>query len=900
MLFLAVSIFTTGCENWGNENGENEKAGNRVSVIHIFKNLCNNKYATFLYPVASLKVIDETMRKHDLKHISGFLCLIILIFSSSTYAQNNSLHFDGVDDKVEIQGTQSPFNLSTFTIEAWINADAWKAQQWQGTIVSKDGNNQSGYVLRCGNNGRLSFTVGAGSGWPEIVSNPIMQTNVWHHVAAVYDNGDMKIYIDGVLEASSTGNTIVNSNVNLLIGESAGFAGRVFDGRIDEVRIWNVARTQSEIASNDTTNLDPNTAGLLAYYKFDQTSGTVLPNLTPTANLDGTLINFAVFNAWVSGFEPTITDISVESIVSPSFIHAFDRAFKIKVNVKNNGIDTISGFDLAYVLNGQSAVSETFTEVLMPGESKDITFSDPVDQNTSAADIQVYSTVSGDLNALNDTIAVDYSASSNPNRVVVFNNKQHNFGTAGQSHVASVALPENNAKYEQILMRIRLNCPGTGCDPWDQPAKISLLKDGQLYELARFITPYGKACGPWTIDVTDFKGLLTGNCDFVSYIQVWGGSGWLLNVNLDFIEGNTPNPYKRLDYLWASDNWVYGEPTVSYDLPARTIPIDNNTQGVDLRMTISGHGQGNTTNAAEFSNFTHTVHVDGFPWSAHTLWKDDCDQNSCSNQFGTWLFARAGWCPGQGVYPHVVDLDNAFTGGQDLEVDYVLQTYTNFLNSGYNGSSHTEPHYKIHAYLVQSSDQYIDTVDWANLEVLGINSPSALIHSSNTPVKVLLRNNGSEAITDPSFYRNINGTVVQETYFGTIQPGDSLEYEFADIPGFVQGNPYDIMIAVNHPEDESASDDFAFLELNITSEIENKSFDQSISVYPNPNDGRFKVSSTFGAMKSIQVYSIQGKMLENIEFTENTIETDLNLPRGSYLLKIFGDEELFIRKVIIN
>lgn len=829
-----------------------------------------------------------------------FALTLSLIFSiCQINAQNNSLLFDGLDDKVEVQSTQSPFNLSDFTIEAWINANSWKAQQWQGTILSKDEGNQSGYVLRCGNNGRLSFTIGTGSGWPEVVSNPIMQLNTWHHVAAVLDNGTIKIYIDGNLEASSSGHSILNSSVNLHIGESAGFPGRVFDGRIDEVRIWDTVRSDLEIDLNDTSNFTGTTPHLLAYYKFDQVSGTTLPNLSSTSNLDGTLINFPG-NPWVSGFEPTLTDIGVEAIISPSILNAFDDAFKLKVSVKNFGIDTINSFDLSYKLNSNSIVSQNFTVTLLPGQSKYVNFDEPVFHTDNSIDLKVFAELNDDMNQLNDTISVNYASPdpSNPNRVPIFESLQHNFGAAGQSHVSKVALPENNAKYSQIMMNISVDCPGTGCDPWDQPAKISLLKNGVSYEIARFITPYGKACGPWTIDVTDFKSILRGSCDFVSYIQVWGNSGWLLNVSLDFVEGNPTFPYSKLDYLWSTDNWVYGEPTVSYDLPERTVPISTDAQIVNLRMTVTGHGQGNTNNAAEFSNFTHEVWANGSTWSLHNLWKSNCNSNSCSNQFGTWQFARAGWCPGQGVTPHVVNLTSPATPGQDFDVDYVLQPYTNLLNTGYNGSSHTEPHYKIHGYLVQKSAVYIDSASWTNLSVERISSPVPGSLSSASQVKVIVKNNGNNPVSNPNFVRYINGTVFQESYNGTIAARDSLEFTFSDFPGFTNGNVYKISVLVQHDEDQAANDDLAFLNIgtiNISKNIDNK----PVELYPNPAMNEIYFSGD--NIQNIQILDLNGKVLRKKTFVMGMDKINISqLTTGTYIVKIITKDDIKSEIIIVK
>ena len=95
-----------------------------------------------------------------------------------------------------------------------------------------------------------------------------------------------------------------------------------------------------------------------------------------------------------------------------------------------------------------------------------------------------------------------------------------------------------------------------------------------------------------------------------------------------------------------------------------------------MRMTITGHGQGNTQNAAEFFEINNSVQVNGQEIAVHNLWKDDCATNPCENQAGTWLFSRAGWCPGQDVRPYVVNTTATASPGSTISMDYVLQSYT--------------------------------------------------------------------------------------------------------------------------------------------------------------------------------------------------------------------------------
>jgi len=102
--------------------------------------------------------------------------------------------------------------------------------------------------------------------------------NGWTHVAIVYSNKTPSLYINGVYV--TTGNTSVKTSVWPSYTFGGGGYG-FMQGSVDEVRIWDNARTGDQIYSNYNKSISPdNMAGLLGYWPMDATSGNVIHDIS--------------------------------------------------------------------------------------------------------------------------------------------------------------------------------------------------------------------------------------------------------------------------------------------------------------------------------------------------------------------------------------------------------------------------------------------------------------------------------------------------------------------------------------------------------------------------------------------------------------------------------------------
>ena len=119
----------------------------------------------------------------------------------------------------------------------------------------------------------------------------------WHHVAAVMSGNSLSLYVDGALVITSTGNNSFqpSSSYHVYIGAKAD-ATNYFNGQITDVRIWNTARTLTQIKDNRHIVLAGNETGLIGYWPFSEGSGTTTNDLSLTAN-HGVLNNSPTWTA---------------------------------------------------------------------------------------------------------------------------------------------------------------------------------------------------------------------------------------------------------------------------------------------------------------------------------------------------------------------------------------------------------------------------------------------------------------------------------------------------------------------------------------------------------------------------------------------------------------------------
>ncbi|MDK9699725.1 MAG: LamG domain-containing protein [bacterium] len=214
-----------------------------------------------------------------MKNSKALSCtIVVLLFTltaSPLFAQTHSLLFDGVNDYVECFDGSLPIGNTARTVECWVKLRS--VQHFTSLVFYGTATNSQRFNL-FSFNGNLDF-VGHDN---DMTSNFYIADNMWHHVCVTYNGTQVVLYGDGNAVASS------NKNLNtvgstLLIGKSTNpfTAYEFLDGHISELKIWNTARSQSEIQSTMYSSLTGTEPGLVGYWRFNEAAGTTAYNDVP-------------------------------------------------------------------------------------------------------------------------------------------------------------------------------------------------------------------------------------------------------------------------------------------------------------------------------------------------------------------------------------------------------------------------------------------------------------------------------------------------------------------------------------------------------------------------------------------------------------------------------------------
>lgn len=280
-------------------------------------------------------------------------------------------------------------------------------------------------------------------------------------------------------------------------------------------------------------------------------------------------------------------------------------------------------------------------------------------------------------------------------------------------------------------------------------------RDPSKFEIMSFVTPYGINLDlgvegkTWTFDLTDFGPILKGD----KRLNLERGGQWQeeMDIKFLFILGTPPRDVFDIQQIWKVESKGYAGIISDQFFEERSIDLSPQAQHFKIRTAITGHGQ-----EGEFIPRLHFVNINGgtkeFEWQ---VWKT-CGENPVYPQGGTWIYDRAGWCPGMATDVQEFDIDSYVGTSQSVMVDYGLSTASGTSNYIVNNQlvSYGATNFTLDA-AVDEITGPTDRVEYARFNALCANPT------------IVIKNTGSDVLTSLKIDYWVNDKTNKQTHVWT-------------------------------------------------------------------------------------------------------------------------------------
>lgn len=403
------------------------------------------------------------------------------------------------------------------------------------------------------------------------------------------------------------------------------------------------------------------------------------------------------------------------------------------------------------------------------------------------------------------------------------------------------------------------------------------------YELMSFVTPYGinldmgMAGKTWTFDMTDYLPILKGT----RRLSVERGGEWQENMDIKFlfIVGTPPRDVRDIKQMWRQPgNCNYDQIMADTYFEPRNMTMDPLGKSFKIRNTITGHGQ-----EGEFIPRFHAINIGAGPNEFEWKVEQKCASNPVYPQGGTWIYDRAGWCPGMASKLTQMDITPYVIPGQVANVDYHM------LPLGLGDPAIGTSNYIVTNQLVTYGD-FNFTLDAAVVDIM---APTKKVEYARSQAicanpKIMIQNTGSTTLTSLTIEYWINNNTSNKSVYnwtGSLAPMATQEVELSNGNLWINVVSADNDFHVELKNPNGSTDQYTFNnKMNSTFTITDV-VPADLIVYHKSN--------SFGYETSYQLMDEWGNvLLSRAGLANNTIYRDtLHLSYGCYKFKVIDTDE---------
>lgn len=392
------------------------------------------------------------------------------------------------------------------------------------------------------------------------------------------------------------------------------------------------------------------------------------------------------------------------------------------------------------------------------------------------------------------------------------------------------------------------------------------------FELLSLVTPYGNGLDltkdgkTFVFDITDYAPVLKGSKKISVEFGAWQEE---MDLKFQFIKGKPAREVLEIQNVYAFQRGYFGNILNNEVFEPRNLVLHPQASSYKIRTTVTGHEQN-----GEFVSRSHFIRVDGnkaFKKYDFTVWKE-CADNPIYPQGGTWIFDRAGWCPGAASDVHQFDITALGDPGTTARIDY-----------GLNGAHMDAANYLVSCQLVSyGAPAY--SVDAGIESVIRPNTGRVEFERFNPACSrpaIQVKNFGSVDIQSIQIrYQVLGGRSLEYTYQGLIKP---LEIKTIDLPV----DHYDFwtnatttlfgveLMKVNDMDDENPGNNAMNSNFKLVRSFD---FDPIFEIRTNniAGDNGYRIKDMNGTVL------VEKKNLA----AATTFQENLNLPNGCYTLEV--------------